>query len=249
MKINPFPPTPPFFPVSNSLLNSLPPPLQSLRGMGNEATLHVVSATPSSSGGGLLTLIPCSRVGSLSWERVFHGLLQHKPFLHAAVHRLLHRVHKFFHRVQSFRNTLLQQGSLTGSQVLPESGFRVDFPWDHSLLLAPMCSSVGSSTGYRWISPLPQTSMGFRGTACFTVVFTTACGAIAALAPGSPSLSFFTDLGVCRAVSLTHSLVLVFCSFPLFLTLLSQVLQSLLIGLVLAKGVYLGVSWHWLSQM
>jgi len=63
---------------------------------------HVVSAAPSSSGGGLLTLCPCSSMGSLPWETVLHELLQREPFPRAAA---LHE--------------LLQHGCPTGSQALP----------------------------------------------------------------------------------------------------------------------------------
>jgi len=41
---------------------------------------HFVSAAPCSSGGGLLTLFPCSNMGSLSWETVLHKLLQQESF-------------------------------------------------------------------------------------------------------------------------------------------------------------------------
>jgi len=56
---------------------------------------HAVSAAPTSSGGGLLTLFPCSRVGSvwvgsLRWEAVLHNLLQCGSFpQHAVLHKLL----------------------------------------------------------------------------------------------------------------------------------------------------------------
>ena len=46
---------------------------------------HVVSATPSSSGGGLLTLFPCSSVRSLPQETVLHELLQRDSFSQATV--------------------------------------------------------------------------------------------------------------------------------------------------------------------
>ena len=46
---------------------------------------HVVSAAPSSSGGGLLTLFPGFRVRSLSWEKVLHTLLQRESFPRGAV--------------------------------------------------------------------------------------------------------------------------------------------------------------------
>jgi len=50
---------------------------------------HVVSATPSSSGGGLLTLFPSFSVRSLSWETVLHKLLQGESFpWAAALHEL-----------------------------------------------------------------------------------------------------------------------------------------------------------------
>jgi len=63
---------------------------------------HVVSAAPSCSGGGLLTLCPCSSMRSLSWETVPHKLLQRESFPQAeALHKLL------------------QRGSSTGSQALP----------------------------------------------------------------------------------------------------------------------------------
>ena len=53
---------------------------------------HLVSAAPSSSQGGLLTLCPCSSVGSLPRETVLHELLQREAFPRAAVlHKLLQR--------------------------------------------------------------------------------------------------------------------------------------------------------------
>jgi len=53
---------------------------------------HVVSPAPSSSGGGLLTLFPCSSVRSLSWETVLHKLLQCESFPQAAaLHELPQR--------------------------------------------------------------------------------------------------------------------------------------------------------------
>jgi len=82
-------PTPPFFPGSASLLflYLLPPSLSSMGGRGMGFTVsssHVVSAAPCPSGGGLLTLFPCSSVGSLPRERVLHKLLQRESFPQAA---------------------------------------------------------------------------------------------------------------------------------------------------------------------
>jgi len=122
---------------------------------------HVVFAAPSTSGGGLLTLFPCSSIGSLSWETVLHELL----------------------KCESFQNRLLQRGSPVGSQVLPANLLQrgllsavpqvlpgacscMGFPRSHSLLWASSCSGMGSSTGCRWISAPPCTRMGHRDTAC-----------------------------------------------------------------------------------
>jgi len=90
---NTFPPTTPFFLGSTSLpfLYLLPSPSGAgVQGMGiMVSSSHVVSAAPSSSGGGLLTLFPCSSIRSLSQETVLHKLLQHGPFpWAAALHEL-----------------------------------------------------------------------------------------------------------------------------------------------------------------
>jgi len=69
---------------------SSPPSGTGGRGMGVAvSSSHVVSATPSSSGGGLLTLCPCSSVRSLSGETVLHKILQRESFPRAAaLHKL-----------------------------------------------------------------------------------------------------------------------------------------------------------------
>jgi len=88
--------------------------------------------------------------------------------------------------------SLLQHGLLTGSQ--PPSGIHL---LQHGV----------PSTGCTWISAPPWTSMDCKGTACLTMVFIMGCkgrlSAPASRAPPPPS--FFTDLGVCRVVSLTSS--------------------------------------------
>jgi len=58
--------------------------------MGVEvSSSHVISAAPSSSGGGLFTLCPCPSVRSLSRETVLHKLLQCESFpWAAALHEL-----------------------------------------------------------------------------------------------------------------------------------------------------------------
>lgn len=86
-------------------------------------------------------------------------------------------------------------------QVLPGACSRVSFPWGRSLLQASTCCDVGSSRGCRWISvplwspcatgaQLPHQSLQHRLQ-----------GHLSSWSTFSPS--FFTALGVCRAVSLT----------------------------------------------
>jgi len=139
------------------------------------------------------------------------------------------------HRLQFFMN-LLQCGSSAGSQVLPANLLQSGLlsPWGYSLLRASTCSSVGSCMGCRWISAPLWTSMGCRGTASLTMVFSMGCRGISALSLLSPWTtnfpSFFTDLRVCRVVLLTcsHSSVS-HCSFFLLLTyVIPEVLPSLL---------------------
>jgi len=141
---------------------------------------HVVSAAPSCSGGGLLTLFPCSSVGSLSWETDVHKILQRESFPRAAaLHKLLWCGVPSMgcsplgigcssvgpHGVRSHaRKTCFSMGSRSmGPQVLAEACSRVGSPWGHSLLQASTCSSVGSSLGCKWISAPPWTPMGCRG--------------------------------------------------------------------------------------
>ena len=65
--------------------------------------------------------------------------------------------------------------SLHGPQVLAGACSSTGSPQGHSLLQASTCSSVGSSTGCRWRSAPPWTTMGCRGTACLTMVCSTGC--------------------------------------------------------------------------
>jgi len=190
---------------------------------------HVVSAAPSSSGGRLLTLFPCSSVRSLPWETVLHKLLQSESFPWAAA---LHELpqHGSSHRVQSFKNRLLQRGSPMGSQALPGNLLRYGLlsPWVHRSWQEPAPARAPHgvtasfrhppalawgpfhgvpSMGYRCISAPPWTSLHCMGTTFLTIVFITSCkgklSAPASRAPPPPSV--FTALGVCRVVSSTSS--------------------------------------------
>jgi len=168
------------------------------------SSAHVVSATASSSGGGLLTFCPCSSVRSLPQETVLHKLLQCESFLKAAaLHELPQWVpstgcspsgtgcssvgppqgHKpcqqtcsgmgsSLHESAGPGRSLLQRGLPTGSQL----------PSGIHLLRRGVPSTVCT-----WISAPPWTSMGCRGTACLTMVFSMSCkGRHSAPAPGSP---------------------------------------------------------------
>ena len=75
---NTFPPPPPSSWAWLHSQFSLPPASKWHRSMGNGLAVSSshISAIPSSSGAGLLTLFPCSSIGSLPRETVLHELLQ-----------------------------------------------------------------------------------------------------------------------------------------------------------------------------
>ena len=217
------------------------------------------SAASSSSGGGLITLFPCSSVGSLPQETVLHELLQCGSFPRAAVlHKLLQ--HGSFpqcavlqehtapawvpHGVTSpARKPAPWAPVSTDPLVLPGACSSAGFPRGHSLLREPTCSGVGSSTGCRWISAPPWTSMVCRGTACLTRVFTRGCRGISALAPGASaphhSSLILVSAGLFLLHVLTSSLRLLFLSQQLFFLIkyvITEVLPLSLIGSALAGG-------------
>jgi len=123
---------------------------------------HVVSATPfSSSGGGHLSLIPCSNVRSLSRETVLHKILQRESFPRvAAFHGLT--------QSGSFPRGAVLQGQVApawvphgltsptskpppawaglsmGPQVLAGAWSSMGSPQGHSFLQASTCSGMGS---------------------------------------------------------------------------------------------------------
>jgi len=244
--------------------------------MGVMVSSSHVSAALSSSGGGLLTLCPCSSVRFLSQETVLHKLLQRESFPRAAV---LHE--------------LPQCGSVpTGCSPSGAGCSSVGPPRGHKPC-QQTCSGVGSSLhgsgspgrsllqrglpvgsqlpsgihllrrgvpsmGCRLISAPPWTSVGCRGTACLTAVFyhelqgQALCSSISS----TSSPSFFTDVGVCRVVSFTSShsslftaVSLQFFFLPLLKYVITEVLPPSLMGLALAsRWVHLRASWHWLYQ-
>jgi len=165
----------PLLPSSQAQLQSwfsLPPSSEGCRGQGMGAAVsssHIVSVIPSSWGGGLLTLFPCSRVGSLPRETVLHELLQCESFPWAVV------LHELLQSGSFPWSTVLQEetdpawvlngvtsparkpdpvwASLSmGPQVLPGDCFSMDFSWVHSLLWvhlpAPAWGLPWSTGGY-----------------------------------------------------------------------------------------------------
>jgi len=199
-------------------LSLLPPSGAGGQGMGAVvSSSHVVSAAPSSSGGRLLTLFPCSSMGPSHRRQSFTNFSNVSPS---------HRLQLFTNcpSVGPFsRGAVLQEQAApawvphgvtspaskpalawaplsTGPQVLAGACSSAGSPWGHSLLQASTCSCMGSSPGCRWGSAPPWTFMGCR-TACLIIVFSTGCRGISALSLEHLLPSFFTDLGVCRVVT------------------------------------------------
>jgi len=166
---------------------------------------HVVFAAPSSSGGGLLKLCPCSSVRFLSRETALHKLLRCESFPRAAALQGL---------PQSWSLPMGCSPSGTGcSSVGPPQGHKS---------YQQTCSSMGSAlhgSAGSWQAPHKATSCfrhppasawnhfhglqvdmcstmglhGCRGTTCLTMVFITSCkerfSALATRAPPPPPLS------------------------------------------------------------
>jgi len=149
---------------------------------------HAVSAAPSISGGGLLTLCPCSIMGSHPWETFFHELVQLESFSQGAVLQeqaapawIPHGV-----TIPASKPVPTWAPLSTGPQVLLEACSSTRSPHGHCLLWVSVSSGLGSSPGFRWISAPPWTSMGCGGTACLSMVFSMGSRGISALAPGAP---------------------------------------------------------------
>jgi len=147
------------------------------QGMGAVVSSSHVSATPSSSGQGLLTLCPCSRVGSL--HKLLHWSASHglQFFTNCSsvgplrgqkpCQQTCSSVGSCPHMSTGPARSLLQHRLPTGSQ--PPSGIHL---LQHGILpglQVEICSTTDC-----------------RGTACLTMAFITGCRGISALAPGAP---------------------------------------------------------------
>jgi len=217
---------------------------------------HPVSAAPSSSGGGLLTL--CSSKGSLPWETVFHELLQRGSFPWAAV------LHELLQCGSLPRGAVLQEQAapawvprgVTSPASKPAAGSSLHGATGPGRSLLQRRLSMGSqppsgihllwrgdpSMGCRWRSAPPWTSMHYRGTACLTIVFITSCRGISAPAPRAPPppLSSLTSVStglfhIFSFLSLPAAAVAQQL-FPLLKSVITEVLPLSLMGSALASS-------------
>jgi len=209
------------------------------------SSLHVVSTAPSSSWGGLLTLFPCSSMGSIPQQTVLHKLLQREPFPWAAV------VHKLPQRVSLPQGAVLQEQTspawvphgVTSPANKPALARASFTPWAHRSWQepAPACVPCRVTVSLRHIHLLWRGVLHrLQVDICSTVdlrglqresllhhgLHHRLQGNPCSGAWSTSSPFFFTGLGVCRAVSLTysHSLWLQLCRvfFPHFRNMLSQ---------------------------
>jgi len=134
--------------------------------------------------GGLLTLCPCSSVGPTHGGQSSKNCSSMSPS-----HRLqlftncssvgTPKGHKPYQQTCSSLGSSLH-GSTGPGRSLLQRGLPRGPLW------ASTYSIMASSTGCRWISAPPWTSMGCRGTACLTMIFSTGCPS--APVPGAPPL-------------------------------------------------------------
>jgi len=143
-----------------------------------------------------------------------------------------------FHGVQSFRNRLLQYGSLMGSQVLPVNLLQCGLPKG---------SQPPSGIPLLWCGVLPGlqveicSTVDLRGLQGHSVphhgLLHRLQGNLCSGAWSTSSPSFFTGLGVCKVFSLTSShsslwlqLLLRSSLFPLLNYVIPEALPPLLMG-------------------
>jgi len=209
---------------------------------------HVVSAAPSSSGGELLTLFPCSSVRSLSQETVLHKLLQCESFPRGAVLQEQAAPEWVPHAATSPPSKPAPAWAplSTGPQVLAGACSSTGSPQGHSLLQASTCCGMGSlpqATGGSLLHRGPPWAAGGQPASPWSSArVAREDSALVSRAPPPPS--FFIDLGVCRIVSFTSSHSSLFTAislqFVFFLPLLKYVITEALppslVGLALASG-------------
>jgi len=126
--------------------------------------------------GGLLTLCPCSSVGSHPLETVPHELPQRGSLPCGAVLQEQAAPVCIPHGVTGpVSKPAPPWAPLSmGSHTLPRACSSVGSPRGHSFLQASTCSGVGSSLGYRWNLLLCGPPWAAE-TACLTMVCSTGC--------------------------------------------------------------------------
>lgn len=122
---------------------------------------HIVSAAPSSSGVGLITLLPCSSMGSLPQETALQKLLQCECFTWATV--LCLRGHKSCHQLVPV---------WTSHEATPFLEHHTALVWGPPLM-------AGGSLP-------PMDLQRLQGHSCFSMGCTMGCRGVSALAPGAP---------------------------------------------------------------
>jgi len=178
----------------------------------------------SFSGGGLLTLWPCSSMKSLSWESVLHKFLQSESFPWAAA---LHELpqHGSFPLVQSFRNRLLQCVSPWGHKPCQQTCSCVDSSLHGSTGPGKSLVQHGLPTGSQLPSGIhllprgvrsPAVHMSWQEEICSTMNLDGLQGYnllhhglqhelqgknLCSCISSTSSPSFFTDLDVCHTSS------------------------------------------------
>jgi len=241
-----------------------PPPPKQRRGMGNGSYGQFITCCLSRSlslRGGLLTLFPCSSMGSLPQETVLHKLLQRESFPPtAALPELPQRGSLPWSAVLQEQaapawaplgvtNPASKPAPLwaplsTGPQVLAGACSSAGSPWGHSFLQASICFSLRSLPGLQVdlcsivdLHGLQGNNLPHHGLH-HELQGQTLCSGISSSSP--PSI--FTDLGVCRDVSFTLSHSSLHCRFtagfflPLLKSVITEALPPSLIGLALASG-------------
>lgn len=188
---------------------------------------------------GLLTLFPCFTMRSLLQETILYGLLQCEAFPWGSCqdqtapacvpHKVTNPASKPdpLHRSRGPDRSLLPMGSQ------PPSG-------NHLL-------QCGVLQGCRRISAPPWTSLCYRGTAAPPC--SAPQGSLGSSTCSTSCPSFYTDLGVCRAVRLSFLSPGCNCEGFLFFLLLLKYPRGTITAADLEQWqVFLGASWHWLTQ-
>ena len=180
---------------------------------------RIVSAAPSSSGGGLLTLFPCSSVGCLSWGSALQEFLQLKSFPCTAVlHELLQR--GLSHGVTAFFEPrhLLPRGVLHGLQgnlcsTVNLHGLQGDSLPSHHGLQGNLCSgapppspsSLTSVSAWLFLShPTPLSTVGLFSVVLFPLLKYAITEALPLLLMGSALARGRSDLEVGKLLAASH---------------------------------------------